>query len=221
MLDGLAAVVEPAAALLGQLLEERVGAAARADRRERDPGRLHPGEDLVVLARRRPAVGQQDDVPPGRGGPLERLDRLVEPGEDVRLAVGPDPGDLALQVADVAERLGPDHPVGGLVEADDAELVALGQGRRGPQDRLLADVDLLDAADPGCRRPPVERVAVAGRHRARLVDDDDERDVRLLLAIAHAHVDRQRLLERRLLVAAGAVALGPPIITRPLPRSRT
>ena len=48
-------------------------------------------------------------------------------------------------------------------------------------------------------------VAVAGVHRARLVDDDDERDVGLALAVAHVHVDRQRLLERRLLVAAGAV----------------
>ena len=42
--------VEPAAALLGELLEERVRAAAGADRRERDPGGLHPGEDRVVLA---------------------------------------------------------------------------------------------------------------------------------------------------------------------------
>ena len=102
----------------------------------------------------------------------------------------------------------PDDPVGRLVEADDAELVALGQGRGGAQDRLLADVDLLDAADPApAAHPAVEGVAVAGRHRAGLVDDDDERDVGLLLAVAHAHVDRQRLLERRLLVAAGAVAL--------------
>ena len=51
----------------------------------------------------------------------------------------------------------------------------------------------------------VEAVAVAGVHRARLVDHDDERDVRLLLAVAHAHVDGQRLLERRVGVAAGAV----------------
>ena len=51
-----------------------------------------------------------------------------------------------------------------------------------------------------------EAVAVAGVHRARLVDDDDERDVGLLLAVADAHVDRQRLLERRVGVAAGAVA---------------
>ena len=60
--------------------------------------------------------------------------------------------------------------------------------------------------------PPVaavEAVAVAGVHRARLVDDDDERDVGLLLAVAHAHVDRQRLLERRVGVAAGAVAARP------------
>ena len=81
--------------------------------------------------------------------------------------------------------------------------------RRGPQDRLLADVDLPDAADAARRRAAVERVAVAGVHRAGLVDDDDERDVRLLLAVADAHVDRQRLLERRLLVAAGAVAVRP------------
>ena len=109
------------------------------------------------------------------------------------------PGDLALEVADAAERLRPDDPVRGLVEGDDAELVALGHGRGGPQDRLLADVDLLDAADAAAGTAgvaAVERVAVAGRHRARLVDDDDERDVRLLLAVAHAHVDRQRLLER-------------------------
>ena len=85
--------------------------------------------------------------------PSSDCHRLVEAGEDVRLAVRADPGDLALEVADAAERLGPDDPVRGLVEADDAELVAFGQGRRGPQDRLLADVDLLDAADPGSRRP--------------------------------------------------------------------
>ena len=96
----------------------------------------------------------------------------------------------------------------GSLNADDAELVALGQRRRRPQDRLLADVDLAHAADAASRRPAaVERVAVAGVHRARLVDDDDERDVGLLLAVADAHVDRQRLLERRLLVAAGAVAV--------------
>ena len=184
MLFGLVAVVEPAAALLGEALEERVRAAARADRRERDPGGLHLGEDRVVLARARPSVGQQDDVATGRGRALERRHRLVEPGEDVRLAIRPDPGDLALEVADPAERLGPDDPVRGLVEADDPELVALGQGRGGPQDRLLADVDLLDAADPGtAAHPAVERVAVTGRHRARLVDDDDERDIGLLLPI--------------------------------------
>ena len=38
-----------------------------------------------------------------------------------------------------------------------------------------------------------------------LVDHDDERDVGLLLAVPDAHVDRQRLLDRRLRVAAGAV----------------
>src|SRR4029453_17508004 len=58
--------VEAAAAVARQLLEERVRAAARADRRERDPGGLHPGDDRVVLAGRRPAVGQQDDVATGR-----------------------------------------------------------------------------------------------------------------------------------------------------------
>ncbi len=140
---------------------------------------------------------------------LERLDRLVEPREDVRLAIGTDPRDGALEILDVAEGLGPHHPVGGLVECDDAELVAIGEGRGRPQDRLLADVDLLDATHAGTTTATlVERVAVAGGHRTRLVDDDDECDVRLLLAIAHAHVDGQRLLDRRLLVPARAVALG-------------
>ena len=146
----------------------------------------------------------------GRGRTLERLDGLFEPREDVGLADGLDAGDLALQVLDAAERLGPHDPVGLLVEGDDAELVPLGQRRRGAQDRLLADVDLADAAhaDPAAALAAVERVAVAGVHRARLVDDDDERDIGLLLTVADAHVDRQGLLERRLLVAAGAVRIG-------------
>ena len=80
--------------------------------------------------------------------PLERLDRLVEPGVDVRLAVGVDAGDLRPARSPMPPSgCGLDDPVGGLVEADDAELVALGQGRGGAQDRLLADVDLADAAD--------------------------------------------------------------------------
>ena len=82
--------VEATAAPRRELLEERVRAAARADRREGDPVGLHLGQDRVVLAGGRPAVGQQDDVAPRRRRPLERGHRLVEPGEDVRLAVGAD-----------------------------------------------------------------------------------------------------------------------------------
>ena len=141
---------------------------------------------------------------------LQRLDGLLQPGEDVGLALRLDARDLALQVVDGAERRGPYDPVRLLVERHDAELVALGHGRGRPQDGLLADVDLARAIDLGAAaHPALERVAVAGVHRARLVDDDDERDIRLLLAVAHAHVDRQGLLERRLLVAAGAVRIGP------------
>ena len=104
---------------------------------------------------------------------------------------------------------GPYDPVGRLVEGDDAQLVLRGHRGRRTQDRLLADVDLAHAPYPGPAAHPaaVERVAVAGVHGARLVDDDDERDVGLLLPVAHAHVDRQGLLERRLLVAARAEAL--------------
>ena len=70
--------------------------------------------------------------------------------------------------------------MGGLVEGHDAELVAGGQRRRGAQDRLLADVRLAHALElAAAAHPAVERVAVAGVHRARLVDDDDEGDVRL------------------------------------------
>ena len=63
----------------------------------------------------------------------------------------------------------------------------------------------------------LERVAVAGVHRARLVDDDDERHVGLLLAVAHAHVDGERLLERRVGVAAGAVGPRPADRHEPAP----
>ena len=73
----------------------------------------------------------------------------LEAGEDVRLAERLDAADVALQVADLAERLGPHDPVGRLVERDDADLVAGGHRRRRPQDRLLADVDLADAGHPG------------------------------------------------------------------------
>ena len=146
----------------------------------------------------------------GRRRILERLDGLLEPREDVGLADGLEACDLALQVLDATERLGPHDPMGLLVEGDDAELVPLRQRRRGAQDRLLADVDLADAAhaDPAAALAAVERVAVAGVHRAGLVDHDDERDVGLLLTIADAHIDRQGLLERGLLVAAGAVRIG-------------
>ena len=95
--------------------------------------------------------------------PSSDCDGLVEAGEDVRLAVGADAGDLALEVADAAERLRPDDPVRRLVEADDAELVALGQGRGGAQDRLLADVDLLDAADPAPAAHPAVEACCSGR----------------------------------------------------------
>ena len=95
------------------------------------------------------------------------------------------------------------------LNADDAELVARRSAR--PRPAGSPPCRCRPCGRRRCRVPPpiaaVERVAVAGVHRARLVDDDDERDVGLLLPVADAHVDRQRLLERRLLVAAGAVAL--------------
>ena len=87
---------------------------------------------------------------------LELVDRGFEPAEDVRLAVGPDARDRALQVADAAERLRVDHPVGGLVERHHPELVALGQRGRGAQDGLLADIRLAHATDavPPSPMPP-------------------------------------------------------------------
>ena len=198
--------VEPAAALLRELLEERIRAAARANRRERDPCGLHPLEDLVVLAGSRPAVGQQDDVAARRGDLLERLHGLVEARVDVRLAERVDARDRPLEVADVAQRLGLDDPVGGLVEGNHAKLVARAQRSGRAQDRLLADIDLAHPLElAATAHAPVEAVAVAGVHRARLVDHDHEGDVRLTLPIANAHVDRQRLLHRRLRVAARAV----------------
>ena len=51
--------------------------------------------------------------------------------------------------------------------------------------------------------------AVAVGHAPGLVDHRHHRHVRRALAIAHGHVHRQRLLQRRVEVAAGAVALAP------------
>jgi hypothetical protein len=45
-----------------------------------------------------------------------------------------------------------------------------------------------------------------GVHRAGLVDDDDQGDVGLLLAVADAHVDGKRLLELCVLVPARSIA---------------
>ena len=141
---------------------------------------------------------------------LERTDRLVEPGEDVRRPVRVDPADEALQIRRLAQWLGLDDPVGGTIERHDTELVPCRERRRGAQDGLLADVDLPHALELSAPTvAAIERVAVAGVHRAGLVDDDDEGHVRLLLAIADAHVNRQRLLELRLRVPARAEAIRP------------
>ena len=51
--------------------------------------------------------------------------------------------------------------------------------------------------------------AVAVSHAARLVDDGHHRHVRRALAVADGHVHRQRLLQRRVEVAAGPVAVPP------------
>ena len=107
-------------------------------------------------------------MPPGRGRLLERADRLVQPGEDVRRAERRDARDVALEVANRAERLRLHDPVRRLVEGHDAQLVARGQGGGRAQDRLLADVDLAHAGElPAATAAAVERVAVAGVHRAR------------------------------------------------------
>ena len=63
------------------------------------------------------------------------------------------PAMCALEVADRAERLRLDHPVGRLVEGHHAELVPGRQRRRGAQDRLLADVDLAHAGELAAAAP--------------------------------------------------------------------
>src|SRR3990172_286305 len=127
---------------------------------------------------------------PGRAGLLERADRLLEAGVDVRRPVRLHRRDVAGEVVDLAERPGVDDPVGLLVEGDDAELVAGRHRRRGPEDGLLADVDLADALHLApATASAVERVAVAGVPGAGLVDDDDEGHVGLLLAGPGAHAD--------------------------------
>ena len=89
----------------------------------------------------------------GRGRPLERLHRLVEPREDVRLAVRLDPGDLALRGrrSRRAAAVWTTQWAASLKATTPSSSRAVMRRRR-PQDRLLADVDLLDAGDAG-RRP--------------------------------------------------------------------
>ena len=100
------------------------------------------------------------------------------------------------------------RPVRVLVERDDAELVGRGERLGRAKDRLLGDVDLLEAALAGwVGGVAAVAGAVAVGHAARLVDDRDHRHVRRALAVADGHVHRQRLLERRVEVAAGAVAV--------------
>ena len=67
----------------------------------------------VVLARGRPAVGQQDDVAARRGRrPRATSPPRSRPGEDVRLAERLDPADRAPQVADRRRAAGSGRPSG-------------------------------------------------------------------------------------------------------------
>ncbi len=138
-------------------------------------------------------------------GLLQGLHALVEAGVDVGLAVRVDRAQAALEVGDGTQRRPLDDPVGPLVEGDHAQLVGRLEGGRRTQDRLLADVDLAHAGELD-GLVAVEGVAVTGGHRARLVDDDDERHGGLLLAVADPHLDGQRRLQGRVPVAARAVA---------------
>ena len=148
---------------------------------------------------------------PGRLGVLERVHRLLEAGEDVRLAVRRDARELAPDVARLTEGLRVDDPVGRLVEGDDAELVPRRQRRRGAQDRLLADVGLADALE--LPPPPPIPPSNVLQWQASIEPDLSMTTTRAmsgsLLAVADAHVDRERLLDRRLRVAAGAVRARP------------
>ena len=199
--------VEAAAALLRELGQERVRAAACADRREGDPVGLHLGEDRVVLAGGGPAVGQQDDVAAGRGRPLERLHGLVEAGEDVRLAERLDPGDRPARSA---------IPPSGWVWttqwalSSKATIPSWSRADIAAAARRIASLPMSTLRTPAIPPPPAPRSNVLQWQASiepGLVDDDDERDVGLLLAVLDAHVDRERLLDRGVGVAARAVAL--------------
>ena len=137
-------VVVATTRLLGQAGGGPGRSAAGADRRERDPGRPHVVQQLVVRAGCRPAVGDEDDVAQGGRVVDEVVVGGLQAGVDVRVAVGAE----AEPVADGAEvdRRGADRPVRVLVEGDDAELVGRRERLGGAQDRLLGDVDLLEAA---------------------------------------------------------------------------
>ena len=89
------------------------------------------------------------------------LDQVVvgglQAGVDVRLPVGLE-AERVLQ-ADEVDRSGAHRPVGALVEGHHAELVGRRERVGGAQDRLLGDVDLLEAARPaGCAVPRLSPV---------------------------------------------------------------
>ena len=79
--------------------------------------------------------------------------------------------------------------------------------------RRIASLAMSTFSKPRCPgwvgRVPAVAGAVAVGHAPGLVHDRHHRHVRRALAVADRHVHRQRLLERRVEVAAGAVALAP------------
>ena len=128
--------------------------AARTDRREGDARGLHPGQD-------RPSYWPDVDQP-SVSRMMSRLvavarrvtHRLVEAGEDIRLAVGRIPANWPWRSLDLAERLGPADPVCRLVERDDAEFVVLGSAAAA---RRIASLPMSTLRTPPMPVPPRRR----------------------------------------------------------------
>jgi hypothetical protein len=173
--------VVAAAAALGDAGEEVLaGAGADADGGDGDVGVAHVAEQGVDAGLGRLAVAEEDDVLDQGLGADELQVGLAQGGQCIGAAAGAEAADVAGDADAVGGGLEAHEGVGARVEGDHAELVAGVEGAGGGARGLLDEVE-----------------AVLAAHRAALVDDEDEREGRLLALALALEAHRQDLLDRR------------------------
>nr|CAA9275160.1 hypothetical protein AVDCRST_MAG63-3163 [uncultured Armatimonadetes bacterium] len=199
--------VVAAPGLLGDVLqraqERQVLAFVHGDYRQRDLGLAHARDQGRVVVLVGPAVRDQDRVLDLGVGVQQHVVGGLDARGQVRVAArldGPDARPDLVLVGGVLHR---DDGGGRVVDRDHADLVLRVQRLDRAVGRLARHVGLVDAAVDALAGP----AAVAGAHRAAAVDGQREGDAGVAAHLAHVHLDRQRLLDRRLEIAARAERL--------------